>query len=146
METIQTRLKFLRTTRLKLTQPEFASRIGLKSASIVHHMESGSRKITDRTVKQICSEFNVNKEWLMSGIEPIFTLSVKKTKKTHEPHSVQNDHGISTNREEAEKIMNEFLVALGRMEQRLTDRIEKLEKRLMRHTHPFQEGGEQKAS
>lgn len=65
------RLKFLRT-KLKLSVRSFSERINL-SPSAVSNMESGFRSITERTISDICREFNVNIEWFKTGKGEIFT-------------------------------------------------------------------------
>lgn len=67
--TINSRIKFLRN-KLGLTQAAFAEKIGLKQAAIGLY-ENGQRNVLDRTISDICREFNVNEEWLRDGIEPM---------------------------------------------------------------------------
>ena len=55
---------------LDLTQKEFAERIGMKQNSIAL-IESG-RNTSDQTIFAICREFNVNEEWLRTGIGEMF--------------------------------------------------------------------------
>lgn len=50
----------------KLTQAEFAARINLSHSNYTK-MEQGVRNITDRTIADICREFNVNEDWLRYG-------------------------------------------------------------------------------
>lgn len=50
-----------------LTQDAFASKIGL-SRSAISNIENGNRTITNRVISDICREFNVNEEWLRTGI------------------------------------------------------------------------------
>lgn len=50
-----------------LTQEEFASRIGL-SRNFVWMLEKGDRTPSDRTVSDICREFNINETWLRTGV------------------------------------------------------------------------------
>jgi transcriptional regulator with XRE-family HTH domain len=85
MKTMPVRLKHLRIDKLGLTQSDFAARIGLKSASIVHHMESGSRKITERTIRSICNEFRVSRDWIKNGTPPIFTMSIEENETRFNP-------------------------------------------------------------
>lgn len=59
------RVKELRKA-LKLTQLEFAKKIN-RSQTVYSQYENGSATITDRTVADICREFNVNEEWLRTG-------------------------------------------------------------------------------
>ena len=86
METVQERLKYLRTEKLKMTQADFADKLGFKGASIVNQMESGSRSITERTIKEICNQFHVSKEWLWNGTGDIFTLSVSEPEPAYDLH------------------------------------------------------------
>ena len=64
------RLKFLRN-QLNLTTRAFGSAINMSGGAITN-MEKGIRNITDRTIRDICREYNVNPEWLINGNEPIF--------------------------------------------------------------------------
>lgn len=64
------RLKQLRNT-LGLTQIEFSDRI-LVGSSTLAMWELGSRKIKDIHISKICSEFNVNEEWLRYGFGEMF--------------------------------------------------------------------------
>lgn len=67
---IHERLKFLRD-QLNLTTRAFGSAISMSGGAITN-MEKGTRNITDRTIRDICREYNVNPEWLINGNEPIF--------------------------------------------------------------------------
>ena len=59
------RIKQLRK-ELNLNQTEFAKRIN-RSQGVFSQYELGVREVTDRTVIDICREFNVNEEWLRTG-------------------------------------------------------------------------------
>ena len=50
-----------------LTQGEFGSRIGI-SLSGVSSLEIGKNTPSEQTIRAICSEFNVNRDWLVYGI------------------------------------------------------------------------------
>lgn len=65
MKEMNNRIKEVRK-ELKLTQLEFAKKIN-RSQTVYSQYESGSATITDRTVADICREFNVNEEWLHTG-------------------------------------------------------------------------------
>lgn len=67
---IRERLKFLRD-QLNLTTRAFGSAIDMSGGAITN-MEKGTRNITNRTIRDICREYNVNPEWLINGNEPIF--------------------------------------------------------------------------
>ncbi|PHV69232.1 Cro/Cl family transcriptional regulator [Sporanaerobium hydrogeniformans] len=71
------RVRFLRKN-FKKTQKEFGEIIGLKQTSIAD-IEKGKVNITDRTVKLICSEFNVNEEWLRTGEGAMFNETTTMT-------------------------------------------------------------------
>ncbi len=64
------RIKELRK-HLKLTQAKFAEMIGLKATAIGLY-ESGDRNITEQTIMLLCSIFNVNEEWLLTGNGEMF--------------------------------------------------------------------------
>ena len=49
-----------------LTQDEFANRIGL-TKNFVSLIETDKREPSDRTIKDVCREFDINEEWLKSG-------------------------------------------------------------------------------
>lgn len=65
MTQLNSRIKEIRK-ELKLTQLEFAKKIN-RTQTTVSEYEKGSATITDRTVADICREFNVNEEWLRTG-------------------------------------------------------------------------------
>ena len=56
------RVKEIRLT-LKLTQKQFAEKIGLKQTSY-SDIENNKAPLTERTIIAICYKFNVNDEWL----------------------------------------------------------------------------------
>ena len=60
------RIKEIRD-KLNLSQKEFAERIDMKRNSIAQ-IETGIRNPSDRTLKAICKEFNVNYSWLKYGV------------------------------------------------------------------------------
>ena len=59
------RLKELRK-ELGLSMEKFGERIGVTKSSI-SLLESGKNKPSEQTIRLICSEFSVNKEWLITG-------------------------------------------------------------------------------
>lgn len=54
-----------------ISQREFSERIGL-SRNFVSLVETGERTPSDRTVSDICREFNVNETWLRTGEGEMF--------------------------------------------------------------------------
>lgn len=71
LETIGERLKYLRKDVLELNQTEFSERLKV-SQSFFAQLEKNQRNLTDRTIADICREFNVNEEWLRYGTGEIF--------------------------------------------------------------------------
>lgn len=55
-----------------LTQEEFGSRVGGLSRNYIWMIEKGDRVPSDRTISDICREFNVNEEWLRTGVGEMF--------------------------------------------------------------------------
>lgn len=56
---------------LGITQEELAQKIGI-SRFAVSNYEAGTRKITDRTARQICSAYNVDYLWFTTGQGEMF--------------------------------------------------------------------------
>ena len=56
---------------LGLTQEKFAEQVGL-SRNFMWMIESGTRVPSDRTISDICREFNVNETWLRTGEGEMF--------------------------------------------------------------------------
>lgn len=67
---VNSRIKLLRKS-LGLTQAAFAEKIGLKQASIGLY-ENEQRNVLDRTISDICREFDVNEDWLRNGNGEMF--------------------------------------------------------------------------
>lgn len=68
---MNTRIREVRKT-FKLTQAEFADRLGLKQNSIAQ-IELGNRNPSSQTINSICREFGVRREWLEDGVGPMYT-------------------------------------------------------------------------
>lgn len=51
---------------LSLTLESFGKKLGVGKTAI-HKIEKGENSLTDRMLKSICREFNVNEDWLRSG-------------------------------------------------------------------------------
>lgn len=65
------RIKEVRKT-LNLTMKKFGEQIGI-SEGAVSNIEKGHRNVTNQMIKAICREFNVNQEWLCTGIGEMFS-------------------------------------------------------------------------
>ena len=68
---IKDRIKKVRSA-LDVSQREFAKRIFI-SQTLLGAIELGSRKVNDRTIQLITTEFNVNKDWLLTGKGEMFS-------------------------------------------------------------------------
>ena len=55
-----------------LTQEEFGARVGGLSRNYIWMIEKGDRVPSDRTIADICREFNVSEEWLRTGEGDMF--------------------------------------------------------------------------
>ena len=75
--TISSRIKMVRQ-KLGITQKEFCKPIFL-SHSFFANMERGDRKPNERICELICNKYNVNKEWLMTGKNQMFSESPPDT-------------------------------------------------------------------
>jgi transcriptional regulator with XRE-family HTH domain len=66
----------IRTIRkiLKLSQSEFAERIGIKSTAL-SMIELGKNALTEQNIRLICMTFNVNDAWLRTGKGGMFVTS-----------------------------------------------------------------------
>ena len=60
------RVKAIRKAK-KMSMEQFGERIGNISKSTISNIENGNRNLTDLMLKSICSEFNVNEDWLRTG-------------------------------------------------------------------------------
>lgn len=67
---MNTRISSIRKS-LGLTQEKFADRIGL-TRNFVWMIEKGDRVPSDRTISDICREFNVSEIWLRTGEGEMF--------------------------------------------------------------------------
>ncbi len=66
MRSIGERIKELRKT-LGVTQTEMAKRLLLERGSMCDIERGKVKKVTERVIKSICQEFNVNEAWLKTG-------------------------------------------------------------------------------
>ena len=66
---VKDRIKSVRESS-GLSLRAFGSRIGISGASVAR-LESGENNPSERTIRLICSEFNVRRDWLLTGEEPM---------------------------------------------------------------------------
>ena len=67
---INERLVQLRKS-LGLSVRAFADKVNV-SGGLISNIENGRRELTDRTILDICREFNVNEKWLRTGEGEMF--------------------------------------------------------------------------
>lgn len=72
--TINERIKHFRKDYLRLNQTDFAERVGMKQTSI-SSIEKVGATITDQTLTTLCTVFNINRNWLIDGTEPMLIQS-----------------------------------------------------------------------
>ena len=60
------RVKAIRKAK-EMSMEQFGERIGNISKSTISNIENRNRNLTDLMLKSICSEFNVNEDWLRTG-------------------------------------------------------------------------------
>ena len=76
---IKDRVKILRKA-LKLSQEEFGKRMHI-SQSLITEIEIGNRRINERTILLIASEYNANKDWILTGNGDMFAAPPPDMKK-----------------------------------------------------------------
>lgn len=86
-----------------LSQQEFADKIGL-TKNYVSLLETGGRIPSDRTISDICREFNVNEQWLRTGQGNMF---LPKTRAQEIGEIVRN--AATRDPEESVKFFTELL-------------------------------------
>jgi transcriptional regulator with XRE-family HTH domain len=69
--TVSERIKEIRTT-LGISQREFSKRIYI-TQSFYGDLELGKKTINDRIIQLICTQFNVNKDWILTGENSMFS-------------------------------------------------------------------------
>ncbi|ABQ23630.1 helix-turn-helix domain-containing protein [Clostridium kluyveri] len=109
------RLKKIRK-ELDLTQEEFASKIDLTRSGLAS-IEYGNVTLTERNIKKICRQFNVNENWLRTGDGKMFN--------TKEEDKELLDFVINILAEKDEFIRNTFLT-LARLDEKEWDVIKKI--------------------
>jgi transcriptional regulator with XRE-family HTH domain len=70
MNPVNKRIKELRTI-LQISQRQFAKQIFISQSSY-GEIETGTRNVNGRILQLICSQFNVNKEWITNGAGEMF--------------------------------------------------------------------------
>lgn len=111
---IHERLRYLRK-QLNLTTRAFGAAINMSGGAITN-MEKGTRNITERTIRDVCREYNVNPDWLINGTEPMFEDMTKEldidddVKQLAKQYSMLNDN----DRELVKKMINSLAEKIDR--------------------------------
>ena len=109
---------------LSLTQEEFAEQVGL-SRNFMWMIESGTRVPSDRTISDICREFNVNETWLRTGEGEMFNQITRSEKITSFLTEITEDEG-----DDFKRRFVEMLAELEPEDWKLLERMaEKLQKK-----------------
>lgn len=110
------RIKKIRKDK-KLTQVEFGERIGVKGNTITNY-ETGLRNPTDAVILSICREFNVNENWLRTGLGDAY----RKYTRNQEIQAFAND----VMEELDSSFKKRFIQALSKLNEREWETIEKI--------------------
>lgn len=109
---------------LGLTQEKFAEQVGL-SRNFMWMIESGTRVPSDRTISDICREFNVNETWLRTGEGEMFNHITRSEKITAFLADITADEG-----DDFKRRFVEMLAELEPEDWKLLERMaEKLQKK-----------------
>lgn len=109
---------------LGLTQEKFAEQVGL-SRNFMWMIESGTRVPSDRTISDICREFNVNETWLRTGEGEMFNQITRSEKITAFLTDITADDG-----DDFKRRFVEMLAELEPEDWKLLERMaEKLQKK-----------------
>lgn len=98
MSTLGDRLKELRKEN-DYNQAEFGAKIGI-SMSAVSLLEKGTNNPSEQTIRAICSEFGVRREWLIDGEKPKY------------PPEAKNDLAIVTRALEGQSEAKKLLIRI----------------------------------
>lgn len=121
MTTINERIKTLRST-LGMKQVDFANKIS-RTQAVFSKYESGAIAITDRTIADICREFNVNEQWLRAGeglmfkqqdnLDNMLTADVAKLVRSSDEFTKKLIHNYLSLPQEARDEVKKFILKLA---------------------------------
>lgn len=100
-----------------LNQSEYAERLGVKQG-IISAMEKGNRNVSDRTIRAICSEFNVNEDWLRTGEGEMFEQLTRNQEIAREVNRILRD--------QPESFRSRLIAALCRLDESDWEVLEKI--------------------
>ena len=116
MSNIGERVKELRKDK-KLSQGKFGANLGL-SRSHIYNKEKGTRSLNKQTILQICSVYNINRQWLLEGIGVMYKDELDKYNIDDE--DVKKFMSLFL---KADKITQEFVLDLMEKKAKLEDKL-----------------------
>ena len=105
------RIRDIRKNHLKLSQKEFASKLGM-SENYIWMIEKGERTPPDRTISDICRTFGVDEIWLRDGTGEPFR------EKSQEEHIAEVLGGVLAGSEQSKA---RLIRAVANLPDELTD-------------------------
>ena len=116
MSNIGERVKELRKDK-KLSQGKFGANLGL-SRSHICNIEKGTRSLNKQTISQICSVYNINRQWLLEGVGVMYKDELDKYNIDDE--DVKKFMSLFM---KADKITQEFVLDLMEKKAKLEDKL-----------------------
>ncbi len=116
MSNIGERVKELRKDK-KLSQGKFGANLGL-SRSHICNIEKGTRSLNKQTISQICSVYNINRQWLLEGVGVMYKDELDKYNIDDE--DVKKFMSLFL---KADKITQEFVLDLMEKKAKLEDKL-----------------------
>lgn len=115
------RIKALRKF-LNMTQEEFSKQIGL-SRNFIAQVEIGTKVPSDRTITDICREYNVNEDWLRTGNGEMFK---PRTREQEVGAFVSDTMALSD-----ENFQKKLVLALSRLNTKDWENLAEIAKKLL---------------
>lgn len=105
------------------SQEKFALELGL-SRNFINQVENRKKNISDRTISDICREFDVNEDWLRNGTGEMF----KPRTKSQEIFAFANDVMELSD----DKFKKRFVEALTRLDKKDWEALEIIAEKLLK--------------
>lgn len=99
-----------------LSMAKFGASIGISSAA-VNHIEHGTNTPAERTKMALCNVYGVRREWLETGIEPVYSANI---------HTAKAIEWATATLAGDDTFKRRFLEVLARLDPAEWDLIEKL--------------------
>ena len=105
-----------------MTQDEFANKLNL-SRSFINQIEVGAKNPSDRTILDICREFNINENWLRYGEGEMFAPRTREDDIAHLTLKLLED--------EPDSFRNRLVSALAKLSEDEWEVLEKISKEVV---------------